>query len=188
MQMRVEQIMSHPPVTCTQDDSLSTAARLMWDRDCGVLPVIGDDGAVVGMLTDRDICMASLTQGRPLHAITVTSAMAKLVYCIHPQESIDAARHVMSEEKVRRLPVVDGQGQPVGVLSLNDIARHDAASGRENGAERALTQSLAAIGEPRTHGVRPRSMPAKVIPLTRGNSLSARCVAWSRAGRADENA
>jgi CBS domain-containing protein len=57
--MRIRDLMTKPAVTCSQDDSLNTAARLMWEHDCGTVPVLGDDGKVVGILTDRDICMAA---------------------------------------------------------------------------------------------------------------------------------
>jgi CBS domain-containing protein len=151
--MRVEQIMSRPAVTCRQDDSLNTAAGLMWTNDCGVVPVIGDDGAVVGVLTDRDVCMAAYIQGKPLWEIPVSRAMAKEVFSCHPDESLEAAERFMTQKRVRRLPVVDGEGRPVGVISLNDIAREAADSPKGNGALREVASTLAAICQPRAHAI-----------------------------------
>jgi CBS domain-containing protein len=157
--MRVEQIMSQPAVTCGQDDALDTAARLMWDNDCGVVPVVGDDGAVVGILTDRDICMAAYTQGMPLRAIPVSRAMAKQVFWCHPEESLEAAEALMTERRVRRLPVVGRAGLPIGVISLNDIAREAAQSPNGNGAQREVANTLAAICQPRAHALQPVHLP-----------------------------
>lgn len=147
--MRIQDLMSRPAVTCAQDDSLDAAARLMWEHDCGTVPVLGDDGKVVGILTDRDICMAAYTQGRPLSAIRAATAMARQVYSCHPDEAIEAAEELMADKHIRRLPVVDAEGHPVGVLSLNDLARSVASAGENDGAQRAVVRTLAAICEPR---------------------------------------
>ena len=165
--MRVEQIMSRPAVTCRQDDALDTAAGLMWDNDCGVVPVVGDDGAVVGILTDRDICMAAYTQGKHLRAIPVSRAMAKQVFSCRPDHSLEAAEGLMTERRVRRLPVVDGVGHLVGVISLNDIAREAASSPKGNGAQREVANTLAAICQPRAHAlqsVQPRQVQGPPPP------------------------
>ena len=160
--MRIEQLMSKPAVTCGQDDSLNTAAQLMWEHDCGAVPVLGDEGTVVGLLTDRDVCMAAYTQGKPLQAIPVSRAMGKQVYSCHPDESIEAAEQLMTEHRIRRLPVVDGEGRPVGILSLNDVARDAASSRAGNGAQREVARTLAAICQPRLHGnQRSRQAPAR---------------------------
>jgi len=78
--MRVEQLMNQPVHTCRRTDSLNRAAQLMWDNDCGVLPVVDDRGLLAGVITDRDICMASYTQGRSLLELVVERAMAKKVF------------------------------------------------------------------------------------------------------------
>lgn len=150
--MRVEQLMSKPAVTCGKDDTLNTAARLMWDHDCGAVPVVGDGGKVVGVVTDRDICMAAFTQGKPLQAIPVSRAMSSDVIACHPEDSIDDAELRMAEKQLRRLPVVDAAGHPVGVLSINDVARDAATSLGGNGAQREVARTLAAICQPRPHG------------------------------------
>jgi CBS domain-containing protein len=147
--MKVKEIMSKPAAVCRADDTLHTAAQLMWQHDCGVLPVVKDDGSVVGMITDRDVCMSAYTQGAPLQAIRVSSAMAGEVASCRADESLDAAERLMRERKVRRIPVLDAAGRPLGVLSLNDLARH-AASVRGNGFDKEVTRTLAAVCEPWT--------------------------------------
>jgi CBS domain-containing protein len=145
--MNVQEIMSSPPATCRQEESLNSAARLMWERDCGAIPVTNQDGKVVGIVTDRDICMAAYTRGLPLQNIQLGEVMAKQVFSCHPSDPLDAAEALMQQKQVRRVPVVDGQGKAIGMLSLNDIARRAAASG--NGMQREVTQTLSAICQPR---------------------------------------
>lgn len=67
--MKVQDIMTADVETCRLDDTLDRPAAIMWERDCGVVPVVDDESRIVGMLTDRDICMAAYTQGRPLPEI-----------------------------------------------------------------------------------------------------------------------
>ena len=147
--MLIEQLMSQPAVICRPNDTLNTAASLMWEHDCGVLPVVAEDDRLVGVLTDRDICMAAHFQGQPLHEIPVSVAMARQVVSCFPQEFIDAAERLMSEAQVRRVPVVDAENRPLGVLSFNDLIRHAASTDPRDGFDRALVLSMAAICQPR---------------------------------------
>lgn len=146
--MNVEQVMSRPVYTCNATDSLSTAARLMWERDCGAIPVVDEMGELVGIVTDRDICMAAYTQGKPLQTIPVATAMSGRVYSCKPDDSIESVEQLMQENQIRRVPVVDGGKRPIGFVSLNDLAR-DAKSRHETGVEREFVQTMAAICERR---------------------------------------
>ena len=121
--MDVGQLMVREVETCRPLDTLNTAARIMWEHDCGCVPVVDDDARVVGMLTDRDICMAAYTQGRPLDAIPVANVMSKDVHTCKADDPIAFAQGIMRAYKVRRLPVTDADGHLLGILSLNDIAR-----------------------------------------------------------------
>ena len=120
--MHVQDLMAHPAITCHVNDSLDLAAQRMWDHDCGVLPVVNDEGKVTGMITDRDICMAALTQGRPLHDVLVNVAMSKHVIAVGPEQTLGEAGQLMAQHQIRRLPVVDAAKQPLGVISLDDLA------------------------------------------------------------------
>ncbi len=120
--MHVSDLMSRPAITCHVHDHLHVPAGLMWDHDCGVVAVVGDDGKLVGMITDRDVCMAAYTQDRPLGELEVNIAMARHPISAHPDQDLEAVERAMAEHQVRRIPVVDSDGKPIGVLSLNDLA------------------------------------------------------------------
>ena len=122
--MRVQDIMSEAVKSCRPEMNLAEAASIMWQADCGILPVIGDGGMVIGMITDRDIAIAAGTRNRISSEIQVGEAMSKDVYDCSTDDDIHAALETMRKAKVRRLPVVNGDGVIEGVLSLNDIARH----------------------------------------------------------------
>lgn len=145
--MKIEQLMSSPAKTCKQSDTLDCVARIMWESDCGIVPVIDDAGRAVGMITDRDICMAAYTQGKPLAEISVGTAASRTVFTVHPGDSPRTAEKTMRDHKVRRLAVTDDGGRLLGVVSLNDLARHSGrrASDLEPGD---VAKTLAAICEP----------------------------------------
>lgn len=147
--MRVEQFMSQPVVTCHPSDALSRPAQLMWEHDCGAVPVVQDDGTLAGIVTDRDICMAAYTQGVSLHAIPTSTAMAKRVFSCHADDGIEVAERLMMDKQVRRIPVVDGDGRPIGIISLGDIVRYVTAPQTQSGLRTEVAQTLAAICEPR---------------------------------------
>jgi CBS domain-containing protein len=124
--MNVDEIMTKSVKGCGPDDSLDTAARTMWENDCGCVPVIDEQGRPVAMLTDRDVCMAAYTQGRMLRDTVVRSAMSGSLHTVSPGDPIDKAERMMQEHQVRRLPVVEADGRIVGLVSLNDISRESA--------------------------------------------------------------
>ena len=124
MAMIVRDLMSADVRTCGPQDSLRQAAELMWNRDCGSLPVIDGEGHVVGMITDRDVCMHALMSNRPLQECTVADAMSSDVCSCGASDSVEAAQSLMRSRRVRRLPVIDGDRHVIGILSLNDLALH----------------------------------------------------------------
>ena len=154
--MRVQDLMAHPAITCHVNDSLSDAAQKMWDHDCGALPVVNDEGKVTGMITDRDVCMAALTQGRPLHELLVHLAMATHVVAVGPDNTIDDVEQLMSQHRIRRLPVLDSANRPLGVISLNDLAIQAAQPDTQmkHGISK-VARMLAAVCQP--HAAAPRA-------------------------------
>jgi CBS domain-containing protein len=146
--VQIKDLMSHPAVTCPANSMLDQVARLMWEFDCGVIPVVNDEGRLAGVVTDRDICMAAYTQGRPVADIPVTTAMARGVVAGHVEDTVESAEARMREHQIRRLPVLDAENRPVGVVSMNDLARL-AARARRSAVDRELVQTLAAICAPR---------------------------------------
>jgi len=121
--MLVEALMTRPAHHCHEHDMLDVAARLMWEHDCGCVPVLDGSGELVGIVTDRDVCMAAYTRGLPLAAIRVDATMAHTLIVCRPEETVSAALRRMEAHDVRRLPVVGAHGQLVGILSLADVVR-----------------------------------------------------------------
>jgi CBS domain-containing protein len=148
--MRAQDLMTSPTITCHVNDPLNVAAARMWDADIGVLPIVNDDGKLAGVITDRDICMAAYTQGRALDTMLVNSAMAKHVVSARPNTNIAEIEQLMAKYRVRRIPIVDDAGKPIGIVSMNDLAiesvQPDAAM--KHGPSK-LAHTLAAICQPR---------------------------------------
>jgi len=119
--MKVKELMTANPKVCTSIDSLAKAATIMWEVDCGIVPVLTEGGKVVGLVTDRDICMAANFENRNLENIAVKDIISNQVFACSPDDDVQTALKTMQENKVYRLPVVGGDGTLEGLLSLNDI-------------------------------------------------------------------
>jgi CBS domain-containing protein len=119
--MKVKEVMTPDAKSIWISQSLAEAAKEMWENDCGALPVIEDDKKVVGMLTDRDICMAGAVRDCGLGQIPVAEIMNKQIYAAEPEEDIKHALETMREHKIRRLPVLNVEGELTGIVSMNDI-------------------------------------------------------------------
>lgn len=129
--MKVKEIMTPDAKAIWITQSLADAAREMWENDCGALPIIKDGRKVVGMLTDRDICMAAAMRECSLAHISVEEVMTKSVYTADADEDIDQALHTMREHKVHRLPVLGAEGELEGIVSMNDIVLHAKPTNRK---------------------------------------------------------
>jgi CBS domain-containing protein len=145
--MKVSEVMSRNVRTCCATDTLNDAAQAMWENDCGAVPIVDSNGKLIAMLTDRDICMAAYTQGRPLHAIPVPTASSRTLATVRDTDSIQAAQAVMIANHVRRLPVVDAAGNAIGILSMNDLAKVASECGTRRDAvtPEQIVQTLTAV-------------------------------------------
>ncbi len=112
--------MTRQVTTCRPTNNLSRAAQLMWERRCGCLPVVDDDGRPVGILTDRDVCMGAYTQGRRLNSIDVATAMVSPVRTCQASTRVEDAEALMMANGIRRVVVVGEDGRLTGLLSLDD--------------------------------------------------------------------
>jgi CBS-domain-containing membrane protein len=110
--------------------------------------VVGDDGRLTGVVTDRDICMAAYTQGGALNTIPVSTAMAKQVIAGHGTDSVESVETMMRTHQVRRVPILDDEGRVMGLVSINDFARL-AGRARRPGVDRELVKTMAAVCQPR---------------------------------------
>jgi CBS domain-containing protein len=148
----VQSLMTKDPKCCRPEESLRTAAYLMWECDIGSIPIVDQEHRVVGMITDRDICMAGYFQDRPLSDISVRQAMASKIVACRPEDDVKTAERLMRDNQIRRLPVINREGHLVGIISVNDLARR-AASDRHLSSpqvgETGVVTTLAAIASPR---------------------------------------
>ena len=119
--MKVKDIMTASPATCTPGTNLAAAAALMMDADCGILPVVNEEGALTGVVTDRDMCIALATRNVLASQITVGEVAYGHVSTCNPDDDAHVALATMKAHRVRRLPVVGFGGVVVGIVSMNDI-------------------------------------------------------------------
>jgi len=151
--MNVEAIMTKEVKCCTSDATLARAAQLMWEKDCGCMPVCDREGRVIGMITDRDICMSAWTKGRALQELRVDGAMARAVVSCRAQDPVTIAETKMQEHQLHRLPVLDENGRLLGIVSLADIVRSASdGHGRHSADTEDVVRTLAAVCRPRAHG------------------------------------
>jgi CBS domain-containing protein len=143
----VRTLMKESPATCSPSDTLRRAAEILWNTDCGMVPVIEGDGRLVGVVTDRDICMASYFRDQPISALDVGSTMSKNVHAARPDDSIETIVRLMADKQTRRVPLVENE-RLVGIVALADVARH-VKSLESSSACRMLANTLAAISERR---------------------------------------
>lgn len=161
--MTIEPLMSREVHHCRPDHTLDFAAARMWEHDCGCLPVCADDGSgeprVIGMLTDRDICMAALFQGKALYELKVADAMSRDIRVSKVDDRPEDVELLMREQRIRRVPVTDDAGALVGIVSLADLARaarrRAASRGAAGVTERDVGHTLAAICEPGQRRINP---------------------------------
>ncbi len=122
--MKVRDIMTGEVAACRPESNLAAAAMTMWQHDCGSAPVVNGTGIIVGMITDRDICMAAAFNERAATEIIVGEIITGKVYTCRPDDEVEDALKIMGDQKLRRLPVVDEAGALCGILSINDVILH----------------------------------------------------------------
>lgn len=119
--MKVREIMRCDVRVARPESNLASAGLIMLEAGCGVLPVVAEHGEVVGMITDRDICLAVALRDRPPSEVVVAQAMSDAVYGCRATDDVEEALRVMRDQRVRRLPVLDAHGRLEGILSLDDV-------------------------------------------------------------------
>ena len=142
--MKVEQAMSVSPVSCGPDAMLSDVAVLMWEADCGFIPIVDPRQHVIGVITDRDICIAAGTRKRPPTCIRAGEMMIREVASCHLGDDLETALDIMRKEAVRRLPVTDASGVLVGVLSIDDVVA-EASRAKTRVSSAAVIETLKTI-------------------------------------------
>jgi CBS domain-containing protein len=122
MAKTVSEAMSSNPCSIDATKSVTYAAKMMRDEDVGVAPIV-EGQKLVGVLTDRDVAIRVVAEGRDPQSTTVTEVASKEVVTVDPQQDLDEALRLMAKHQVRRLPVVEEDGRLVGVLAQADVAR-----------------------------------------------------------------
>ncbi|MFN2362028.1 MAG: CBS domain-containing protein [Marinobacter sp.] len=120
--MKVNEVMVTEVASCSPQTSLQDIAMLMWNNDCGAIPLLDPEEHPVGIITDRDIAMGAALQGKALWELRGEDiSSARELYCCGPDDSIKKALQLMEAHEVRRLPVVNQYNQLCGIVSLGDI-------------------------------------------------------------------
>lgn len=130
--MDVQRIMTSDPACCPLDAPVRRAAEMMVDYDCGEIPVLGADGKLAGVITDRDVACRVVATGMDPQQTMVQDVMTSPVISVTPDTSIDECERLMEENQIRRVPVVNGDGTCCGIVAQADIALH--ADEKETGA------------------------------------------------------
>lgn len=152
--MKVAEVMSKSVVCAQESDMCDHAAGLMWANDIGAAPVLGSEGRVLGMVTDRDICMGAYTKGCRLSEIPVSEVMSRTVVSVAPEDPLSKAEELMSSRQLHRIPVID-QGRLCGMITVKDLAR---VARQKNGDKKSevgfkeVTETVADIARPRVPG------------------------------------
>lgn len=144
--MKVREIMTENPVCCTVDSSVREAASLMQRADCGCVPVVEDElsNRLVGVVTDRDLTVRGLARGMGPDTL-VRDLMSGGVRSCSPEMDVEAVERIMSEQQVRRVPVVDDTGRCMGMVAQADLARE---ATRNRLGEDELAHVVERVSEP----------------------------------------
>jgi CBS domain-containing protein len=125
--MKIRQAMTPNPVTCIPSDTAQKAAQLMRDNNVGSLPVVSDHDSLrlLGMITDRDLCISFVADGLDSKSLTIERFISASPVTCREGENLDAAERAMQEHQIRRIPVIDGDGRCIGIVSQADMALKD---------------------------------------------------------------
>jgi CBS domain-containing protein len=142
--MKASELMTAQPCCASADDSARDVAQLMRDNDCGSVPVVDQSGCVVGIVTDRDLAIRALADGKD-GSTRVRELMTASPRCCDASDDIEAVERTMSDLQVRRIPVVDADGRCVGIISQADLAR---AANRDRVTEHEVAIVVQSISDP----------------------------------------
>ena len=148
--MKVQDIMTADVEACGPESDLAEAAAVMWRKDCGSVPVVDAGRRIVGMITDRDICMAVCTRNKLATELKVAEVISGKVYACAPADNVRDALETMQSSQLRRLPVVDADGTLRGILSINDVVLHSRrGQSKKHISHRDAMETMKALSEHR---------------------------------------
>ena len=151
--MKIKHVMTKDPTCCLPSDTAQRAATIMRDEDAGVVPIIENEQSrkVIGIVTDRDLCMNVVAEGHDPRATQVHEAMTTTVVSCSPQDSVEKATELMRENQIRRIPVLDEQHRLVGIVAMADIV------GRANLRTSETHETLKTVSAPTSEPSKPRA-------------------------------
>jgi CBS domain-containing protein len=163
--MKIQDFMTRDVEACGPTTDVAAVAMIMWRQDCGIVPVVDDTDRLVGVITDRDICVALATRHRRAEELTARDLMSGDPSFVHPDDDVHTALETMRARRVRRLPVVDAERRLRGLLSINDLVLRAKPSGGRVKPELSANDVLSALQGICQHAVpvvRPKAQDALV--------------------------
>jgi len=145
--MNVQDAMTVAVHSCLPDANLAEVAQVMWESDCGIVPVVDSENRVCGVLTDRDMCIALGTRNLPAAVVRASDVMSTDVLTAMIDADLVSALATMQTGRVRRVPVVDASGGLCGILSLDDVVLHVTEKPKDGKLRDAMVGTLRAICE-----------------------------------------
>ena len=124
--MLVQEIMTKNPACCTSETNLQEVAKMMVENDCGCIPVVDSESSKkpVGMITDRDITIRTVAEGKNPLDLTAADAMSNDAITVTPETSVEECCNLMENNQIRRIAVVDGNGGCCGMVAQADVAQY----------------------------------------------------------------
>lgn len=160
--MKVREVMTNNPAFCGPESTLEEASFLMRKHNCGFLPVVGDGGNVIGVITDRDMCIALGTRNRKPSDVRAWDVMPHKLFTCMEGDDVHCALKTLRGARIRRLPVIDRDGSLVGVLSIDDIV----LKAREHLVRKDISYADVENTYKAIRGRPGHAAPAVVVPLT----------------------
>ncbi|HKP01563.1 MAG TPA: CBS domain-containing protein [Nitrospiraceae bacterium] len=150
--MKIQEVMTPNPMCCMPENTSTRAALIMRELNVGIVPVVksSTDQSLVGVVTDRDLCLGVVAMDRHPQAVQVRQCMSTNMIACQPDEDIHRAARLMEEHQVRRIPVIDTQGRLLGMVSTADLCQ------RSNLSSVTTHHLLKKVTEPTEHASKPR--------------------------------
>jgi len=155
--MRIKHVMTKFPKCCQPSDPAQHAARIMREEHVGIVPVIEDEQnrKIVGVVTDRDLCMNVVAEGLDPRSVAVEQCMTTKVVTCSPNDSVERATELMRENQIRRIPVIDEQRQLQGIIAMADLVE------RANIKTTQTHETLKKVSAPTEEASKPRAQSRK---------------------------
>ncbi len=144
--MKVKKIMTKTVEVCGESDALSEACKIMWQKDCGVVPIVNKKLKVVGIITDRDIMVAAFLQNKTVSEINCSEIVSEEIISCTSADKVEDVLKLMKKYQVKRLPVVDEKEILEGIISITDILL---SSGDDKKMRKKVLKTIEAISKPR---------------------------------------